>query len=79
LPEIDGVVHSLGTLLEGGRYKKALKEGGVLSVLGSVLSKGDDNPLRRQDDEKSYEALNRDAGMPHCPFRAQPGNKQIII
>lgn len=66
--EVDGVVHTLGTLIEDGRYKQALKNGDFLSVMQSVFQSGfsDGNPLKRQTDGEqngaSYEVMNRDTG-----------------
>lgn len=68
LPEVDGVVHTLGTLIEdGGRYKQALREGDVAKIakiVGSAISSvfGSKNPLE-QGEEGSYEDLNRNSGM----------------
>lgn len=65
LPEVDGVVHTLGTLIEdGGKYKQALREGDVTKMVGSAISSvfGSKNPLE-QGGEGSYEDLNRNSGM----------------
>ena len=64
LSDVDGVVHTLGTLLEGGAYKKAVREGNALSVFASLLQArfGDDNPLKRGV-EGTYDSVNRDSGM----------------
>jgi len=64
-PEVDGVVHTLGTLIEDGRYKQALKNGDFLSVMQSVFQSGfsHGNPLkRREQNGGSYEVMNRDTG-----------------
>lgn len=61
---MDGVVHTLGTLLEDGQYKKAMAEGKLGALLGAFVSGFVDggNPLERGG-ESSYEVLNRDSGM----------------
>ena len=65
-PEVGGVVHTLGTLLEDGAYKQAVRAGDLPGLLKSVLGAGaDSNPLRRNTAESkqgSYETLNRDSG-----------------
>ncbi|KZT70160.1 NAD(P)-binding protein [Daedalea quercina L-15889] len=72
LPGVTAVVHTLGTLLEDTRYKKALSEGNVPALVGIVASNvfgsgPSGNPLAsgegRQD---SYETLNRDAAIRVC-------------
>ncbi|KAE9409681.1 NAD(P)-binding protein [Gymnopus androsaceus JB14] len=68
LPDVHGVVHTLGTLIEdGGRYKQALKEGDVTKMIGTAMSTvfGTKNPLG-QDAEGSYENLNRDSALRVC-------------
>jgi uncharacterized protein YbjT (DUF2867 family) len=71
LPEVTGVVHTLGTLLEDTKYKQAVREGNLLGLAGSVLngltggSVGGSNPLERGTEEQSrgsYAVMNRDAG-----------------
>ena len=70
-PEVNGVVHTLGTLIEDGRYKQALKNGDFLSVMQSVFQSGfsDGNPLKRQTGGEQngggYEVMNRDTGECH--------------
>lgn len=62
LPKVEGVVHTLGTLLEDGKYKKALREGDFAALLESFFG-GGSNPLEKGMGPGSYEVLNRDAGM----------------
>ncbi|KAF8892539.1 hypothetical protein BD779DRAFT_1509560 [Infundibulicybe gibba] len=66
LSSAEGVVHTLGTLLEGGKYKKAVKEGDLGGLIGSMLGGG--NPLEKGAGagNRSYEALNRDAALRVC-------------
>ncbi|EIN07307.1 mitochondrial protein [Punctularia strigosozonata HHB-11173 SS5] len=75
LPEVTGVVHTLGTLLEDAEYKKAIREGNVFGLAGSVIggltgaSFGGGNPLERKNEEHSrgsYALLNRDAALRVC-------------
>jgi hypothetical protein len=67
-PEAGGVVHTLGTLIEGGKYKQALKEGDIPKLVGSFFDVlgGSRNPLKRSSDGEesrgSYEMMNRDVG-----------------
>lgn len=67
-PEVDGVVHTLGTLIENSDYKQAIKQGDILGLLGSVRDSiigNHGNPLERPTVETlrgSYDALNRDSG-----------------
>ena len=64
---MDGVVHTLGTLLEGEQYKKAIAEGNMGALVSNFLSGLADsgNPLEKggQGQRGSYEMLNRDSGM----------------
>lgn len=67
-PEVGGVVHTLGTLLEDGAYKQAVRTGDLPGLLKSLAGVGkDSNPLRRDasalEGRGTYEALNRDSGM----------------
>jgi hypothetical protein len=61
---VNGVVHTLGTLLEGGKYKKAIAEHNLGAVVESFVSGLVDsgNPLEKEQRE-SYNVLNRDSGM----------------
>jgi hypothetical protein len=60
------VVHTLGTLLEGGEYKQSIKAG---DALGTIVSSAKGvfegfnggNPLQRGS-LGSYESVNRDSG-----------------
>lgn len=72
LPEVDGVVHTLGTLIEDSRYKNAMKDGDffalVRSFCHSVGGEGT-NPLGRLDANvrrNSYDAMNRDSAISVC-------------
>lgn len=59
------MVHTLGTLIEGGGYKQALKDGDILGGIRSLFGDGG-NPLTKdaeKEREGSYEVLNRDSGM----------------
>jgi hypothetical protein len=62
MPTVNGVVHTMGTLLEGGGYKAAIKEGNLGALLRSYLTSGGGNPLEKDTRRDSYEAINRDAG-----------------
>jgi len=67
LADATAVVHTLGTLIEGAKYKEALKEGslpGLISSLTSVL--GSSNPLGAADAKTSYATLNRDSALRVC-------------
>jgi len=70
LPGVNGVVHTLGTLLEDGRYKKALAESDVGALVGGFvrgfLDSG--NPLEKGGERgrRSYEVLNRDSALRMC-------------
>jgi len=64
LANADGVVHTLGTLIEdGGKYKQAIREGNIPQVLGAVCDNvlSGKNPLMKGG-EGSYEHINRDSG-----------------
>jgi len=66
---VGAVVHSLGTLMEDGAYKRAVREGDIPTLVKSVLRAGQDsNPLRDQADayQGSYERLNRDSAVRVC-------------
>jgi hypothetical protein len=71
-PQVGGVVHTLGTLIEDDKYKQSLKDGKLLGLVGSFFQAvtGDHgNPLEKNPDrgrKGSYESINRDAGsLPH--------------
>lgn len=62
------MVHTLGTLLEDTRYKTALKDGNVTTLVGAFISgiasmgSSGKNPLEEPQKDGGYEVLNRDAG-----------------
>lgn len=66
LPGVNGVVHTLGTLLEDGQYKKAMADGDIGALINNFVSGLVDsgNPLEKGGDgtKGGYEALNRDSG-----------------
>lgn len=62
LDQVDGVVHTLGTLLEGAAYKQPLKDGNPLALLSSLVSRFSPNNPLKQGTEGSYELVNRDSG-----------------
>lgn len=67
LSDATAVVHTLGTLIEGSKYKEALKEGnlpGLIASLTSVL--GSSNPLGAADAKTSYATLNSDSALRVC-------------
>jgi len=67
LSDATAVVHTLGTLIEGAKYKEALKGGnlpGLVSSLTDVLWSS--NPLGVTDPRTSYAALNRDSALRAC-------------
>jgi len=69
MPTVGGVVHTLGTLLEDGQYKKALGEGSLGGLLGAFAGGfgGGGNPLERGEANKSgYEVINRDTALRVC-------------
>jgi len=72
LPQVGGVVHTLGMLIEDSNYKQALKEGNLARLMGSFFSTmtGDQgNPLETAAEgtpKNSYELINRDAALRVC-------------
>ncbi|KAF9454540.1 NAD(P)-binding protein [Macrolepiota fuliginosa MF-IS2] len=79
LPEVSGVVHTLGTLFEDadGAYKRALRSGDVPGLLGSffknVVTGGNGgNPLEKHQQlgavngRGTYEIMNRDSALRVC-------------
>ncbi|KAG6845328.1 hypothetical protein H0H87_010785 [Tephrocybe sp. NHM501043] len=72
LPEVDGVIHTLGTLLENSNYKQAIKRGDILGLVGILHNNvvGDHgNPLENSTDESrrgSYDVMNRDTALRVC-------------
>jgi len=80
---VDGVVHTLGTLLENGQYKKAVAEGNLGELIGNLISGLTDsgNPLEKGGEgrQDSYEALNRDSALRVCEtFLSEPPNVQSV-
>ncbi|KAF7976348.1 hypothetical protein HWV62_7094 [Athelia sp. TMB] len=67
LPAVDGVVHTLGTLLpEPAAYKAAVRSGSPGALLSALVgSLGGGNPL----EGGAYEKLNRDAGALYACVR----------
>ncbi|KAF8077897.1 hypothetical protein FPV67DRAFT_1403362 [Lyophyllum atratum] len=71
-PEVGGIVHTLGTLIEDGRYKESLKQGDIVGLINSFYESvtGDHgNPLEKTRDNLqrgSYDLLNRDAALRVC-------------
>ena len=67
LPDATAVVHTLGTLIEGAKYKEALKEGNMPDLISSLTSAlGSSNPLGAGDSKMSYATLNRDSALRAC-------------
>ncbi|KAF7440728.1 hypothetical protein PC9H_001076 [Pleurotus ostreatus] len=72
LSEVNGVVHTLGTLLEDGEYKAALRRGDPFKLFGSFLNGviGQTNPLKKSSQSAqgtgTYEVLNRDTALRVC-------------
>lgn len=64
-PKVDGVVHTLGTLLENNSYKHAVREGNIPTLIRGVfqtLTGESGNPLQKKATSTGYEAMNRDSG-----------------
>ncbi|KAG8902962.1 hypothetical protein FRB99_003900 [Tulasnella sp. 403] len=62
LEDKHAVVHTLGTLFEGKEYKKAVRDGDVLSLLSSfVRESGTRNPLDKGRGE--YEKINTESAL----------------
>ena len=67
LSDATAVVHTLGTLIEGSKYKEALREGNLPGLISSLTSAlGSSNPLGTADSKTSYAALNRDSALRTC-------------
>lgn len=67
LSDATAVVHTLGTLFEGAKYKQALKEGSIPGLVSSLTSAfGSSNPLGVMDAKTSYATLNRDSALRVC-------------
>ncbi|TFK42533.1 hypothetical protein BDQ12DRAFT_676377 [Crucibulum laeve] len=72
-PQVGGVVHTLGILIENERYKKAVQNGNVPELVGSFFQAvglgTQGNPLRQKTEAErkgSYESLNREAALSVC-------------
>jgi uncharacterized protein YbjT (DUF2867 family) len=68
-PRVDGVVHTLGILLEDGEYKQAVRDANIPQLLSSLFRSviGDTgNPLKKGHsaggDRVTYESMNKQAG-----------------
>ncbi|KIJ44035.1 hypothetical protein M422DRAFT_228655 [Sphaerobolus stellatus SS14] len=60
------IVHTVGILLETGKYKQAIKEGNIGGLVKAFLP-GSNNPLKKGTRESpSYEMLNRDTALTVC-------------
>jgi len=68
LPKVGAVVHTLGTLLEDGKYKSALANGDVIGLIAAMTGGGGHgNPLDREPQRRSnYELINRDSALRVC-------------
>ncbi|KAL4067960.1 hypothetical protein V8B97DRAFT_1383902 [Scleroderma yunnanense] len=71
LPRVDGVVHTIGTLLEDRSYKAALVQGDLTRLASAFAngSGGRGNPLERGEatpPKGSYDLLNRDSALRVC-------------
>jgi hypothetical protein len=67
-PDAGAVVHTVGTLIEDGKYKEAMKNNDIPKLVASFFDAllGAGNPLEKGSDvqggKRSYEVMNRDAG-----------------
>ncbi|KDQ60943.1 hypothetical protein JAAARDRAFT_55673 [Jaapia argillacea MUCL 33604] len=71
LPNVTAVVHTLGTLLEDGAYKAAVRTGDVVGLVGSITRSfgvgGGKSPLgSAASSAGSYETMNRDSALRVC-------------
>ena len=67
LSDATAVVHTLGTLIEGAKYKEALKEGNLSNLISSLTSAlASSDPLGAVDSRTSYATLNRDSALRAC-------------
>lgn len=62
------MVHTLGTLIEDGNYKNAMKAGDIPGLMSSFITavQSPGNPLKKEvggEKKGSYEVMNRDTGM----------------
>ncbi|KAJ7581464.1 mitochondrial protein [Mycena floridula] len=76
LEQVDDVVHTLGTLLEGGDYKQAVRDGNPIDLAASFLNSrlGFSNPLNTEESKTSYEVVNRDSALRVCEAFVASGN-----
>ncbi|KAF9535297.1 mitochondrial protein [Crepidotus variabilis] len=74
-PQVDGVVCTLGLLLEDTSYKQSLRDGNVIKLLGSLWTgvvggEQRGNPLKRGipvgTTKMTYELMNRDSALRVC-------------
>jgi len=69
-PQVDGVVHTLGILLEDGEYKQAVRDANIPQLMSSLfrVATGDTgNPVRKESAAGvSYESMNRKAALQVC-------------
>ncbi|KAG7092520.1 hypothetical protein E1B28_008871 [Marasmius oreades] len=81
LSEMDGVAHSMGTLIEdNGVYKAALKDGDVTKLLSGLIENlNPKNPLSKRNTEGSYESLNRDSALRVCEAFIQSGEGKTYL
>lgn len=80
--EVDAVVHTLGTLIEGATYKQSVRDGNLIGLLSSIVGR---NPLTRHQDT-SYERMNRDSALAVCEAfiasgrdRAYPKSRAFVF
>lgn len=62
------VVHTLGILMENN-YKKHVRSGNLLGLIGAVMGGKVGNPLGEEKGSMTYESMNRDAGEPRKSFQ----------
>jgi len=66
MSDATAVVHTLGSLFEGQKYKKALKDGNLFGLFASILQDSrSGNPLEK-DSMGSYEVINRETALRVC-------------
>jgi len=70
-PHVDGVVHTLGILIEDGDYKQAMQNSNIPQLLSSLcrsITRDSGNPLKNgvppesSEARLTYGAMNRDSG-----------------
>jgi hypothetical protein len=68
-PQVDGVVHTLGILLEDTEYKQAVRDGNIPPLLSSLfrsVTGFTGNPLRKGSstagNRMTYESMNKISG-----------------